>query len=739
VCGWAASVFLVLSAPPALAGPADGIAYDLEPYAAAQPILAAVYAAVTDPATPPATLVEAVAGIEAWIASYPEAPVEDRRLARWLHAEALHRTGRADEAVAAWSAIAESTGAFADHAARRLIEQAGRARRTQEAALLRLGRSTTAPGFPEDARRAVRDLERAKAHDALIGALDRALRGPMPQAIREDLLLALARAHRALRAPDRADALLREAWWRAAGQPVEARILTELRALRRPIHGHDTFARRILQSRRGDARTELRGLRRHRLPGRVGAAVREWGRALLERHDDDSLETALGRLEKIRPRLARTDFAPWWHFGMAEVLRRLDRDDEAVAHYLEVADGWPRHPGAIEALGRAAQLLRYLDRGADAAAVERRVIAIAQHGPVHRDALWGLGLGSWLEGAWEVAEQTLRELTERYGGEADRHSIMWAERALYWRARSVEAGGDVGQARALYAHVATRFPAGWYALLARGRLGGDPAPAGGALVVARATALDTAVALHRLGDREQAAAELEALLEAAALPGSGRALLAAIYTEQGDDVRAARVLRRGSVSPVPVHPEAAAFLRAWYPFDFADALASAANEHGISPALLAGIANVETRFRPKLRSPAGAIGLCQLMPRTGTYLGRSLFGPGFQVRQLWDPETNLRIAAYYLSRLNERFSAHPALVTAAYNAGNGPVRRWLEARGGLDTDAFVELIPFRQARRYVKRVLSTSEIYRVLYDLGDEALVVPSQVPSTASQAPGEP
>jgi soluble lytic murein transglycosylase len=141
--------------------------------------------------------------------------------------------------------------------------------------------------------------------------------------------------------------------------------------------------------------------------------------------------------------------------------------------------------------------------------------------------------------------------------------------------------------------------------------------------------------------------------------------------------------------------------------------------------LLAGLVSVETRFNADVKSHAGAIGAAQLLETTGTAVGRKVFGKGFDKRTLRDPDVNLAVAARYLSDLLNRFKGHPALAVAAYNAGPAPVKRWLEARGDLELDAFVETIPFEQARRYVMRVLSDAEIYRRLYGLDGHPISLP--------------
>jgi soluble lytic murein transglycosylase len=158
---------------------------------------------------------------------------------------------------------------------------------------------------------------------------------------------------------------------------------------------------------------------------------------------------------------------------------------------------------------------------------------------------------------------------------------------------------------------------------------------------------------------------------------------------------------------------------------FEEALGEAARNSGLPSSLLAGLVSVETRFSASARSHAGAVGAAQLLKTTGAAVGKKLFGKDFDAKTLVDPGVNLAVAARYLADLLERFKGHPALAVAAYNAGPAPVKKWLEARGQLELDAFVETIPFEQARRYVMRVLSDAEIYRRLYSLDGRPIALP--------------
>ena len=108
-----------------------------------------------------------------------------------------------------------------------------------------------------------------------------------------------------------------------------------------------------------------------------------------------------------------------------------------------------------------------------------------------------------------------------------------------------------------------------------------------------------------------------------------------------------------------------------------------AKKNNVRPELVAAVVQAESRFRPTARSGAGAVGLMQLVPRTGRWMG---------ARDLTNPQQNVAAGAKYLKYLNERFDGNETKVIAAYNAGEGNVKRF----GGVP--------PFKETRNYVKKV-----------------------------------
>ncbi|MEM1348986.1 MAG: lytic transglycosylase domain-containing protein [Myxococcota bacterium] len=121
----------------------------------------------------------------------------------------------------------------------------------------------------------------------------------------------------------------------------------------------------------------------------------------------------------------------------------------------------------------------------------------------------------------------------------------------------------------------------------------------------------------------------------------------------------------------------------------------------------------ESSFIPTIESYAGALGLMQLMPRTARGHDADIDGDATPER-LRTPEVNVRVAIDHLVHLAARHGGHPVLMTAAYNAGSGNVRKWLRAAKTTDVALWVEDIPYDQARHYTKRVLGSYLAYQWL-------------------------
>ena len=124
-----------------------------------------------------------------------------------------------------------------------------------------------------------------------------------------------------------------------------------------------------------------------------------------------------------------------------------------------------------------------------------------------------------------------------------------------------------------------------------------------------------------------------------------------------------------------------------------------ARAYDIDPLLLHAIAHVESRHDPLARSPAGALGVLQVMPDTARR-----FGVGDPRSALYDPAVNLEVGAAYLKTLQARFGNDLALVLAAYNAGEGAVERHGNS-----------VPPYAETRGYVRQVLAEYQALRAAF------------------------
>lgn len=149
-----------------------------------------------------------------------------------------------------------------------------------------------------------------------------------------------------------------------------------------------------------------------------------------------------------------------------------------------------------------------------------------------------------------------------------------------------------------------------------------------------------------------------------------------------------------------------------FPLAYAEKIHSTAQETNLSPHLIYAIARQESAFMHDVRSPAGALGLMQLMPATGR---ETAAGMGMRIsnQDLLVPETNIAIGARYLARMLQDFDGNRILAAAAYNAGPNRVRQWLQRSSDAPVpfDVWIETIPYGETRNYVESVLTYSVIY----------------------------
>lgn len=685
---------------------------------------------------------------------------------RLLSASSLLELQRWDEAVEILEPARGSLGPLEPWAAL-LLGQAHAAAGRDDKAIPLLKEAAAADPTGPLGRRAEVPMALALAHAGKIGeatqtieALLKGRRGPAPT-----LRLALAEATEAAGDGRKAAALYKEVWRLHPETTQAPRAWERLQALiadgvpSSPPSDDDRLARAERLVAVGHATEALAELAHLKAPSSTPAIALLRARAL------SSAERKAEAEEVLAPALA-PGVPPAVRSKALELAGRLAMRrgavDEALAHLRNISGG---------AQGREAEFLAAFFLY-DAGRFEEAEKAFRTFAGRHRDsgraeeALWYVAWTLYKQGDFPAASRALEELLHKH----PRSPL--APQARYWRARSLEkAGKDAG---ALYAELTERDPTEFYAILARYRLsGGEPAaadargPAKGPADVDEATGaeseppaaraapdtsipagatagsgpehsparpepshafrpftppsspppftglsrarMDRAIALYGIGLRTEGGLELDGALEGqkGAAPFAAAAHLA---LSSGDYHRAWQwgLFRLGGIQ----NAADLAYPRAW-----GLEVESAARRFGIDPHFVWSIMRQESGFRPGVRSPAAAVGLMQILPTTAAQIAARLGLPRERADQLEDPRVNVTLGTWYLAALLERFEGNHALAAASYNAGPGAVVRWLSepARKDLPLDEFVESIPYRETRHYVKKVLSNHEAYRLIH------------------------
>lgn len=394
-----------------------------------------------------------------------------------------------------------------------------------------------------------------------------------------------------------------------------------------------------------------------------------------------------------------------------------------------------KHPDSTQRAQVDIYLGRYFEQRDAARALDyyRKVLVRFKGTPFADDGLWSSGWREYRAGRFDDADHTFSSyLSTRPNG-------AHAPRFLYWSARSAEQAGRTEAARAGYEKLVNGFRRTYYGYLAGERLGRmdkgrvqEPrVPEAGRdfaaiAAVAGPSADDEslitleehyieAMELLALGLNSRAASELEILARRYSDDEDAIFEIADLYRRAGDYYRALRVYG-GRLAAFHRTSKGAArdYTAIAFPHGIVELARKKAPGPSSDPYMIAAVMREESAFNPEVVSIAGAIGLMQVMPSTGRLVARELGKGPLDPSDLFDPDLNIELGAWYLGHLSGRFNNDLILTIAGYNAGPNAALRWA---GTLppETDEFVESIPYPETRRYVKKVLGSYVEFKRLY------------------------
>jgi soluble lytic murein transglycosylase len=289
-------------------------------------------------------------------------------------------------------------------------------------------------------------------------------------------------------------------------------------------------------------------------------------------------------------------------------------------------------------------------------------------------------------------------------------------RAGYWQGRAAEASGRTQEARVAYTSAAEQSTS-YYGQLARAKLGLpqielNGAPASRTRGVEKLEIVRAVQLLYALDEREIAIPIFGDMGENGdpdALVGLGE------LASRNDDARGMLLLGKAA-------------LNRGLPFDFyAYPVSGIPPFKSIGPdvekSIVFAIARQESAFNPSVVSPANAYGLMQVTPDAGRYVCKK-YGANFDLAKLkGDPVYNAALGAAELGGLIEDYRGSYIMTFAAYNAGRGSVKKWVERYGDprdpkVDAVDWVEQIPFSETRNYVQRIMENLQVYRARFGGG---------------------
>ena len=434
------------------------------------------------------------------------------------------------------------------------------------------------------------------------------------------------------------------------------------------------------------------------VPARVEEAIEEY--RALDEHPDPAIGARVLELwAGLRRRQGQTANEATLREWLVE---RYPDTDQAARVVFQRADGAHDRQEWNRALELYDEVARMAPERADAGLARMRMgqIHLTRNDPAAAEGVYSSYLADFPEGR------------------------RWEE-ASYWAARTRVDLGRAADARPLLDRLRREEPFGYYTVITGQLLGEEfsvpPIPPGELRIPADLRrGVDEVRMLDAAGFSDVANRHVARIVEATEATGDVDARLALAHSlnELGrtiDGINLGWQLRREGV------PWTRTLLSVVYPFPFREMIEREAAEWGLDPLLVGALIRQESAFVEAIKSPAGAVGLMQVMPATGAEVARAVGPREFTPASLETAEVNLHLGARFLIEMLDRFGPELPLVLSAYNAGPTRANRWKNFPEISDLDRFTERIPFDETRGYVKNITRNLAIYRAVY--GDRTIL----------------
>ncbi|MBW4664073.1 MAG: transglycosylase SLT domain-containing protein [Chroococcus sp. CMT-3BRIN-NPC107] len=403
-------------------------------------------------------------------------------------------------------------------------------------------------------------------------------------------------------------------------------------------------------------------------------------------------------------------------------LAAMAKNERAIAYYDRVIAGFPTQAGA--ALAAKAEIL---DSQNKKAATQVRNVMLRKYGDSEAAAeyRWKIALEKAEAQNYQQAWQWAQTIPTR-----NPKSIL-APRAGFWVGKWAEKLGKKPESKAAYEYVLSQFPQSYYAWRSAVNLGLNVGnfttvrqvnpqvipPERVSLPAGSATLKE----LYQLGQDKDALALWQVEFTNKTQPTVAEQFTDGVMSlAKGDNLLGINKIATLEDRETP--PERAEYqalsqkLTYWqarYPFPFLQEIKYWSSQRQINPLLVTALIRQESRFEPKIRSVAGAIGLMQVMPATGDWIAEKIKLEQYNAQL---PKDNILLGTWFLNYTHEQYNNNSLFAIASYNAGPNAVSKWRDRFDISDPDEFVEAIPYEETKGYVRQVFGNYWNYLRLYN-----------------------
>jgi soluble lytic murein transglycosylase len=315
--------------------------------------------------------------------------------------------------------------------------------------------------------------------------------------------------------------------------------------------------------------------------------------------------------------------------------------------------------------------------------------------PLKEDFMWYQALSYMLENNYQAANRELALLTKNYAKSSENEKYRFFQGYSLVRLNQPKEGSQI------FRSLVQKGVVSYYSLLARNHLHmGDPAgarlPPKGKVSKIDNEDCEKAMRLFNLGFLEDAK-------DLVLASNASRAQKLELLEHMGLYHEAWKRAPSGESKIDNNRLVVAPAMRAAFPQPHRELVERLASQYNVKKSLLYAIIRAESGFFNEAQSYRGALGLMQMMPHVAQELAQKLSLADFENDQLKEPKTSIELGAMLLALLHRQFE-HPHLVIAAYNAGSHQVSKWSKDFGDLPVELFIERMPYKQSRNYVKEV-----------------------------------